>query len=149
MRFGVGLVVVAGEPPRIEAEGRYGLDLSFGGVRLEEQDSVGVSINVKRNRPVGFMGLGWERPLTGKARLVVGIDVEALPRRLTTSVSATPRRATGFNVILIRGVNPALYISGSQESLSTLSMPLSEFVTFSSAGIDIRIRGSIGVSFSF
>jgi hypothetical protein len=152
---GVGALSVLGDAPRAVLTGTYQAVFSVPGFpvppsTMTQTDAVTVTSSVDSGA-VWVLGGGVRLSMSERWGLRIDVRDHLHGNTLTTRVSATPLLPpSSFGTYVTTTFNnPPLVFSGSPLTPSTLSVPLTDFVTFSGTGVVHQVGITTGFSWQF
>jgi hypothetical protein len=148
---GGGVLAQMGTPPTVSVEGRYRFSIA-GTIPLPVDETDRLTLRYsQRSVPVGVVGGGVRRDLSGRWSVRVDARVLISPNTTRVAIDADPLVATGTPSGFVESfTHPNLQFSNNPSTgrVSTLSGSLSEFDAFK-GGWQMRARVTFGISTKF
>jgi hypothetical protein len=152
---GVGALSVLGDAPRAVLTGTYQALFSVVGIpvppaTMSQTDAVTVTSTLE-SAVVWVLGGGVRLPISERWGVRIDVRDHIHSNTLTTHVSASPvLPPPNFGTYLTTTLNnPPLVFSGNQLNTSTLSVPLTDFITFTGTGVVHQVGVTTGVFWRF
>lgn len=152
---GVGALSVLGDAPQAVLTGTYQAVFSIPGLpippsTMTQTDAVALTSSVDAG-VVWVLGGGVQLSMSERWGLRIDVRDHMHGNTITTRVSASPvLPPSSFGTYFTTTLNnPPLVFSGSPLSTSTLSVPLTDFVTFTGTGVVHQVGFTTGFSWRF
>ena len=144
---GGGILMNTGEAPQSVLNGRYTFRF-FGAFPMDESDRVVVTLNQKKNNPMGLLGGGFTFDLSPSSGLRADVRLLLSSMRDRVTLSAAPGVIAGTPTQVLTtaaNINPGLQFSTQSGVRTTLSGPNENLTIFTGSGLGKQIAFSLGV----
>lgn len=144
---GGGLIMNSGDAPQAVLNGRYTFRF-FGAFPMDESDRVVVTLNQKKNNPMGLVGAGFTFGLSSSSGLRADARLLLSSTKDTVTMTAAPGVVAGSpQQVLTTAPNiiPGLQFSTMAGVRSTLSGPNENLTIFTGSGLSKQLAVSLGI----
>lgn len=144
---GGGIIMNSGEAPQSVLNGRYTFRF-FGAFPMDESDRVVVTLNQKKNNPMGLVGAGFTFDLSSSSGLRADARLLLSSTKDRVTMTAAPGVAAGNpqqTLTTAANINPGLQFSTQTGVRSSLSGPNENLTIFTGSGLGKQIAVSLGI----
>ena len=144
---GGGIIMNSGDAPQAVLNGRYTFRF-FGAFPMDESDRVVVTLNQKKNNPMGLVGAGFTFGLSSSSGLRADARLLLSSTKDTVTMTAAPGVVAGSpQQVLTTAANitPGIQFSTMAGVRSTLSGPNENLTIFTGSGLSKQIAVSLGI----